>query len=195
YRQVGERWPRHERGLLSRPSLDEVRAWRRHVDGAMADLLGSARGRAPPLLARVELGLQHEQQHQELLLTDVLHLFSRNPLKPASPPPRAAAPPRGESAATPLRWIAFDGGVRELGFSGDGFAFDNEGPRHEVLLAPFELAARLVTNREWLAFMDDGGYRRPELWLAEGVDAGQSHAGTAPRHWGEPDGGNLPVPP
>src|SRR5262249_2617332 len=185
--------------------LDEVRAWRRNVDGAMADLLGSARGRAPPLLARVELGLQHEQQHQELLLTDVLHLFSRNPLKPAYRAPRGATAPRAASAAlprgasasapAPLRWIAFDGGVRELGFSGDGFAFDNEGPRHEVLLAPFELAARLVTNREWLAFMDDGGYRRPELWLAEGVDAGQSHAGTAPRHWGEPDGGNLPVPP
>jgi len=183
YRQVGERWPRPERGLLSRPSLDEVRAYRRHVDGAMAELLGSSRGRAPAVAARVELGLQHEQQHQELILTDVLHLFSRNPSKPVYRPARGSPRGASASAAAPLRWIAFDGGVREIGASGYGFAFDIEASRHRVLLAPFELAARLVTNREWLAFVDDGGYRRSELWLAEGLDAAQAQGWTAPLHW------------
>ncbi len=135
---------------------------------------------------RVELGLQHEQQHQELLLADVLHLFSRNPLKPAY---RAAGGAAKRGAAPPLRWHGFDGGAREVGFAGDGFAFDNEGPRHRVLLAPFELASRLVTNREWLAFVDDGGYRRPELWLAEGFDAALAQAWSAPLHWERDDGG------
>jgi ergothioneine biosynthesis protein EgtB len=191
YRQVGARWPRPERGLLSRPSLDEVRAYRRHVDGAMLELIASPGAGAREFAARVELGLQHEQQHQELLLTDVLHLFSRNPLKPAYRAPRPATPRGAATASAPPPWIAFDGGVREIGFAGDGFAFDNEGPRHRVFVAPFELAARLVTNREWLAFQDDGGYRRPELWLAEGFDAAQAQAWDAPLHWERRDGAWL----
>jgi len=174
YQQVGERWPRPERGLLSRPSLEEVFAYRRHVDRAMAELLASSRDGAATLRERVELGLQHEQQHQKLLLTNVLHLFSLNPLQPAY---RAAAATTTAPAtsgpapsALPPRWQRYDAGVREVGHRGGGFAFDNESPRNEVHVAAFELASRLVTNRDFLAFVGDGGYRRPEFWLAEKFD-------------------------
>jgi ergothioneine biosynthesis protein EgtB len=199
YVQVGERWPRPQRGLLSRPSLDEVRAYRRHVDRAMEELLAAPTAGEPRVVERVELGLQHEQQHQELLLTDVKHLFSLNPLRPAYREAEAAAPPKprpdGRSpqvelaASIPPRWHRFDAGVREIGHRGGGFAFDNESPRHAVHLASFELAARLVTNRDFLAFLDDGGYRRPELWLSEGFDALQTHRWSAPLYWELRDGG------
>jgi ergothioneine biosynthesis protein EgtB len=192
YQQVGERWPRSERGLLSRPSLEEVRGYRRHVDRAMAELLASPSAAEPRLRERVELGLQHEEQHQELLLTDVKHLFSRNPLRPAyrAESAETTPAPRGPAAAAPaLRWHRFDGGVREVGHRGGGFAFDNESPRHSVFVAPFELASRLVTNRDFLAFLEDGGYRRPELWLAEGFDAVQAKRWSAPLYWEARDGG------
>jgi ergothioneine biosynthesis protein EgtB len=197
YQQVGERWPRPERGLLSRPSLDEVTAYRRHVDRAMADLLTSRPDGERSLRERLELGLQHEQQHQELLLTDVLHLFSLNPLRPvyraatmATTGATATKPARGPApAGRPPRWHRFDAGVREIGHRGGGFAFDNESPRHSVFVAAFELASRLVTNRDFLAFVDAGGYRRPEFWLAEGFDAVAAHRWSAPLHWEARDGG------
>ncbi len=184
YNAIGERHPRAERGLLSRPSLDEVIAYRAHVDACMAPLFAIA-GEDAELAQIMELGLQHEQQHQELILTDVKHLLSRNPLAPAYRRPRPLPP----HAAPLLRWIAHDGGLTEVGADGSGFAFDNESPRHRVYVAPFELAAHPVTNREYLAFIDDGGYRRPELWLALGWDLVQAQKWEAPLYWDRRDGG------
>jgi len=189
YQAVGSPYPRSRRGLLSRPSLAGVQAYRRHVDASISDLLADGlAARDPALSARVELGLQHEQQHQELILTDVKHLFAQSPLRPAY---RAAgfAPPALEHASgTPgLSYRAHPGGIARIGHDGPGFAFDNEAPRHRRLLEPFRLASRLVTNGEWLAFMADGGYARPELWLADGFDAAQAHGWHAPLYW-ERDG-------
>jgi ergothioneine biosynthesis protein EgtB len=184
YVGVGERHPRAERGLLTRPSLDEVRAYRTYVDGAMQALLEAGmpdRG----LGDLVELGLQHEQQHQELILTDVKHLFSRNPLRPVYRPRRTLAPVPARRTAG---WIACDGGIAEAGHDGHGFAFDNEGPRHRVLLVPHALATHSVTNREYLAFVEDGGYRRPELWCSLGWDTAVAGRWEAPLYWHRDDG-------
>jgi ergothioneine biosynthesis protein EgtB len=177
YNAVGDRHPRPERGLVSRPSLDAVRAYRAHVDDAM---LGCCRraARDAPLAALIELGVNHEEQHQELILTDVLHLFSRNPTRPAY-----AATPRAPRPSTPLSWHAFPAGICHVGHAGDGFAFDNEGPRHRVWIDAFELASRPVTNGEYAAFVDDGGYRRPELWLALGFDAVGAQHWDGPLYW------------
>ena len=187
YDAVGARHPRPQRGLLTRPSAAQVRDYRAHVDRALIDFIAAADDKqwrlAAPLIV---LGINHEQQHQELLLTDILHLLSLNPLKPAY---RSDSTPAFSSAAIPpLSWIAFPGGVNEIGFAGDGFAFDNEGPRHQVLLPPFRLASRLTTNGEWKAFIADGGYRRPELWLSDGWAAVQAEGWTAPLYWQEQDG-------
>jgi dimethylhistidine N-methyltransferase len=186
YEALGPRQPRPERGLLTRPSLDDVIAYRTHVDEAMGRLLADGAG---DLAALVDLGLAHEEQHQELILMDILHLFAQSPLQPAYAPPRS---PQPGHAAEPLRFLGFEGGLVEIGHAGDGFAFDNESPRHKVWLEPFELADRLVTNAEWLAFMADGGYRRPELWLAEGWARAQTERWDAPLYWqeapGQPDG-------
>ena len=175
YNAVGEQYPRPQRGLISRPGLEEVRAYRGHVNDALQRVLG---GEALPAdaLALIELGLNHEQQHQELMLTDFKHLLSLNPLAPAyrGPLPAPAA------TAAPLAWTAFEGGLVEIGHDGTGFAFDNETPRHKQHLAPFELASRPVTNGEYLAFVEDGGYRRPEFWLSEGW------AMTCAQRWGAP---------
>ena len=184
YVAVGPRHARPERGLLTRPTLREVLAYRAAVDGQVQELL-----RAPGVDARrevvalAELGLHHEQQHQELVLTDLLHAFSRNPLAPtyrAGPPPRAA-PERP-------RWAGHEGGRVRVGHEGGGFAFDNEGPAHDVLLAPFELSTRLVTSGEYAAFVDDGGYRRPELWLSDGFAAAQAGGWEAPLYWTRREG-------
>ena len=182
YEALGPRQPRPERGLLTRPSLADVIAYRAYVDAAMASLLAEG---ADPFAALIDLGLAHEEQHQELILMDILHLFAQSPLQPAYAPPRnvTAAP-----AADPLRFVAFEGGLVEIGHAGrpsdeQGFAFDNEGPRHKVWLERFELADRLVTNGEWLAFMADGGYRRPDLWLAEGWARAQAEGWDAPLYW------------
>lgn len=180
YEAAGPRQPRPERGLLSRPPLDEVLRWRDLVDERVAALL--ARQSGPELLDLVALGLAHEEQHQELLVTDVKHGFAAQPLRPAYVPRRAGDAPDG-AAAPPLRWIGRPGGVREIGARGAGFAFDNERPRHPVLLAPHALASRPVTCGEWLAFMDDGGYWRPELWLSDGWAAVQRHGWAAPLYW------------
>jgi len=178
YFSIGDRYFRPERGLVTRPSLVEVWAYRREVDRRMERLLDASR-LSESLLAVVELGLQHEQQHQELLLTDLKHLLSKNPLHPAY---RAvAAPP--ETQPQPLHWHAMGEELREIGHQGPGFGFDNEGPRHRVYLDAFELGSRLVTNADYLAFMEDGGYRRPELWLSDGWAMREKHSWQAPLYW------------
>ncbi len=176
YEAEGARHARPERGLLTRPSLAEVIDYRIHVDKAMADAM---EGFSEELLDLVELGLHHEQQHQELLLTDILHLFSRNPLKPAysDKTPARAADPR------PLQWLEGKSGIQQIGHAGRGFAFDCEGPCHEVLLQPHALANRPVTNGEWLAFIEDGGYRDARHWLSDGWAWVQNQAIDAPLNW------------
>ena len=191
YEALGPRQPRPERGLLTRPSLDDVLAYRAHVDAGMGRLLADGSGPHADLL---DLGLAHEEQHQELILMDILHLFAQSPLQPAYAPPRGGQTGHAPEAA---RFIGFEGGLVEIGHDGAdpqaaGFAFDNESPRHKVWLEPFELADRLVSNAEWLAFMADGGYRRPELWLAEGWARAQAEGWDAPLYWqpaSEADGG------
>lgn len=182
YVGVGPQWQRPQRGILTRPSLDEVRAYRAHVDDAVVALL--TRGADDTALARVELGLNHEEQHQELVLTDVKLLLAANPLAPAY----RSEDPRPRTDAPPLAWVGFAGGVTEIGHSGAGFAFDNESPRHRVFLEPFELASRAATNAEWLAFVEDGGYARPELWMAEAFDALRSQGWEGPHGWRRSDG-------
>jgi ergothioneine biosynthesis protein EgtB len=181
YDAVGARHPRSARGLLTRPTSDEVFAYRRAVDARLADLEGSPQIARAEIAAALELGLHHEQQHQELLLTDIKHLFAANPLYPAYD--AGAALETSGPPADPLRWSSCEGGVREIGHDGDGFAFDNEGPRHKVYVAPFSFASRLVTNDEYLAFVRDGGYRRPELWLSEGAAWVEANAARAPLYW------------
>ena len=182
YNAVGEQHPRPERGLISRPTLDDVLAYRAHVDQAMAPLFARAH-EDPALGAMIELGLNHEQQHQELILTDVLHLFSRNPLHPAYRP----RDPRGSSVASAPMWIAYPEGVRDFGHAGPGFAFDNEGPRHKAYVAAFRLASRPVTSGEFADFIADGGYRRPELWLSLGGDVRAAERWHAPLYWERQD--------
>jgi ergothioneine biosynthesis protein EgtB len=155
------------------------------VDRAVADVLDAAGEKHWPEVARrIELGLHHEQQHQELLLTDVKHLYALNPLKPAY----RAALNDDDGRARPLGWREFPAGIREVGWAGHGFAFDNETPRHRVLLEPFRLADRLVTNGEYLAFMDDGGYARADLWLSDGWRAVKERGWEAPLYWERIDG-------
>jgi len=178
YNGVGDRHPRPQRGLLSRPSLDDVLAYRAHVDAAMHACCEVAM-RDPSLAALIELGLNHEQQHQELILTDLLHLFSHNPTRPAIRPADVAA----RRQAAQRTWIACPAGIAHVGHAGDGFAFDNEGPRHRVWLEAFELASHPVTNGDYCAFIDDGGYRRPDLWLSLGWDTTVAQRWEAPLYW------------
>jgi ergothioneine biosynthesis protein EgtB len=198
YNAVGDKHPRPQRGLLSRPSLEAIRSYRRHVDRAMAALFSEG-GLAAELAELIELGINHEQQHQELILTDVKHMLSCNPLKPAYATPRA-----DDAAVTPpLSWVACDERLAEIGHDPPGFAFDNETPRHREFVAVFALASRPVTNEEFLAFMADDGYRRPELWLSEGWDWVNANNIEAPGYWERNGaewrqftlGGLLPVAP
>ncbi len=182
YEAVGPRHPRPQRGLLSRPGVAEIMAYRRHVTGAMGDLLGRGAANVADL---VELGLQHEQQHQELILMDAKHMLSLNPLRPAYRPAVARAV---AAEAGALAWIGFDGGLVEIGHAGEGFAFDNEGPRHRVWLNPFRLASRPTNCGEYLAFIEDGGYRRPEFWLSAGWDCVNQRGWEAPLYWEKRDG-------
>lgn len=180
YEAVGDRWPRHARGLLSRPTVSEVYAYRRAVDEHMLVLFDSADDRAlAALVPIIELGLNHEEQHQELLLTDLKHAFGLNPLRPQYAPSREG--PRTD--ATPIKWEFHPGGVRWIGHDGSGFAFDNEGPRHRAFVASFEFASRPVNNGEYLRFIADGGYNRPELWLSDGWAERQRAEWTAPLYW------------
>ena len=185
YEAEGARHPRGARGLLTRPRHDEVMAYRAHVDAGLDALLADEVAMRDPKVAElIEIGIHHEQQHQELLLTDILSLFASQPLLPAY----AAAPPRLKVEQRPAAFIAYDGGIHEVGHAGDGFCFDNEGPRHRALLQPFALADRLVTNGEWLAFMRDGGYGIAALWLADGWSAVRAGGWSAPLYWEERDG-------
>ena len=208
YEAVGERQPRPRRGLITRPTVDEVAAYRRAIDRSVLDLLGRPGDTAAPLepevAALVELGLHHEEQHQELLLMDAKHLLFQNPQHPAY---RSDAPDadddadadtsptrRGDTAPTGVQgWIPHEGGPVEIGVAADDptFSFDNEGPRHTVHLQPFAIADRLVTNGEWQDFIDDGGYRRPELWLSDGWATVNEQGWRAPSYWfglDDPDG-------
>ena len=188
YNGVGAKHPRPQRGLLTRPALSDVLAYRANVEQRMQALLAQ-QGDNAALQALVELGLQHEQQHQELLLTDVLHLFSCNPLAPAyrDAPLPVAAP------AQALDWQEFAGGLCEMGHGGRGFSFDNELPRHTTYLAPYALGTRLVNQAEFAAFITDGGYRRPELWLAEGWDWLAAQYIEHPLYWRHAPGGGWTV--
>ena len=171
------------RASFSRPGLEEVLRYRAHVDAAIGRLLHSD----PPLeaLVRIELGVHHEEQHQELLLTDILSAFFANPLRPAYLPAESAEIRR---AVEPLRFLPCPGGLVQCGHTGSGFCFDNELPRHKVWLEPFTLASRLVTNHEYAEFIADGGYRRPELWLSAGWDAVEQNGWHAPLYWAEHGG-------
>jgi ergothioneine biosynthesis protein EgtB len=175
YKQLGSHPNRGSRGLMSRPSLERVHAYRSHVDAAVLALLDRA---GDEVLTLVELGLNHEQQHQELILTDIKHALWSSPLHP-EPVPSAAS----KGSASPLTWTEIDGGIHLVGHDGNGFAFDNESPRHEVLLRAFRIASRPVTNGEYVEFMQDGGYRRPDLWLSDGWDKVCAEAWSAPFYW------------
>jgi len=181
YQGVGDQYPRAKRGQISRPTLDEVHAYRADVDRRMLTALeDELPSRFPQLLGIVEIGLHHEQQHQELILTDILHAFSKNPTDPAV---RQGHSPSLETEAAPQRWHAFDGGIVAVGHDGQGFAYDNEQPRHETLLQPFALASRPVTNEEYLAFMQDGGYQDPQWWLSDGWATARANDWQAPAYW------------
>jgi len=184
YNGVGEQHPRPQRGLLTRPSLDRVLAYRAHVDERVQALLARDAG---AFAATIELGLQHEQQHQELILTDAKHLLGANPLRPAYRDDLRVA--RG--VAPKLAWREHEGGLVEIGAAGAGFRFDNEEPRHAVHLAPFALASRPVTNREWLAFVEAGGYDEPSFWLSDGWATLRAEGWPAPACWERRDGAWL----
>ena len=183
YNTVGEQYPRPKRGLLTRPSLDEVARYRVHVDEHMARLLSS--DPTPELAAVVELGLHHEQQHQELILTDIKHMLGGNPLRPAY---KQAELEGSKGKARTEGWRAFEAGIREIGHAGSGFSFDNELPRHRVFGEAYELALAPSSNGDFLAFMQDGGYQRPDLWLSNGWAAVQAQAWSSPLYWEQRDG-------
>jgi ergothioneine biosynthesis protein EgtB len=179
YLSLGERHPRPRRGLLTRPTADEVRSYRARIDDEVEQLLAAGEGPERAVLDLIDIGLHHEEQHQELLLTDLKHLFAQNPLRPVY----AERPPDTPAEAPPPGWAAFPGGMHQIGHDGEGFAFDNEGPRHAVHLEPFRIATRPVTNGEVLSFLEDGGYRRGELWLSDGWNAVLEGRWEAPLYW------------
>ena len=183
YDSVGERIERSRRGLLTRPTIEEVLLYRRHVDLHVRELLQS--GRTGELASVIDVGLHHEQQHQELLLTDVKHALSQNPLRPAY----VRREPGARCAASPLSYVPFEGGLGRIGHAGRDFAFDNESPRHAVFVEDFELASRTVTNGEYLEFVEDGGYGEPGLWLADGFAAVVEGGWKAPLYWERRDDG------
>jgi ergothioneine biosynthesis protein EgtB len=186
YNAIGPRTPRPERGLLTRPGLDEIQSYRAAVDAAVERFLLRKGGPLSDEVASViELGLNHEQQHQELIVTDLKYLLSRNPLRPAY---RPLAAPSFQAAPMSMAWQEFPGGLDWIGHDGSGFGFDNESPRHRVYLEPYELASRPVTNAEFLAFIEDGGYERPELWLSDGWQCTTSRGWNAPLYWEKVDG-------
>ncbi|MDX6326391.1 MAG: hypothetical protein QOK15_2745 [Nocardioidaceae bacterium] len=184
YEAIGPRYARPDRGLITRPGAADVGVYRRNVDNRMHDLVGSLDGGTlEKLAATIELGFHHEQQHQELLLMDIKHVLSRNPLRPVY-----AGKPTPPCEAGPLGWVDVEGGLVEVGHEGDGFSFDNELPRHRQWLEPYRLADRLVTNSEWREFMEDGGYARPALWLSDGWAKVKAEGWRAPLYWEEVDG-------
>ncbi len=186
YEAAGERHPRFERGLITRPGVEEVRAYRNHVDDNMQRLFARAGEELWDEIAPiVAIGNHHEQQHQELMLMDILNLFSRNPLHPAFRPYK----PSVARETAPLGWHDHPGGIFQIGHDGKGFSYDNESPRHDVLLRPYRLASRLVTNGEWIEFIKDGGYARADLWLADGWARVKAGEFSAPLYWDKSEGG------
>jgi ergothioneine biosynthesis protein EgtB len=186
YEAEGPRHPRPQRGMLSRPSCDDVASYRGHVEAGMMRLIEHASDDAWQEIAPlIELGCHHEQQHQELILMDIKHVFSLNPLLPAYQPPRR----RVAGNMTPLEWVEFNGGLVHIGHDGGAFAFDNEGPRHRAWLERFRLATRPVTCGEFAEFIAAGGYRDPEFWLSEGWATVQQQGWEAPLYWRAVDGG------
>ena len=203
YKQLaGEGTPAHPlrslRGTFSRPSLQEIQDYRHHVDRGVLQLL---EGAGPEVVSLIELGTHHEQQHQELILTDIKHALWTHPLRPAYA--EQISPQRSQGNAGEVNFLGFDGGIARIGHEGAGFSFDNETPAHDVLLAPYRIASRLVTNGEYLEFMNDGGYRRPELWLSDGWDRICAERWSSPLYWEKRDGewheftlgGMVPVDP
>ncbi|WP_229257438.1 ergothioneine biosynthesis protein EgtB [Duganella callida] len=186
YEGKGERIARHMRGLLTRPSLEEVLQYREHVDAA---IVAAAASMSNEVMELVKLGCNHEQQHQELLITDVLHLFYQNPLLPAA---YSTEPLNNEGRPQPMAWVKIDGGMKVLGHGGEGFSFDCERPRHSVWLPPYLLADRLVTNHEWLAFINSGGYEKSEYWLSDGWAWVQQNQIRAPLYWIYSEGEGWP---
>ncbi|MGJ5039321.1 MULTISPECIES: ergothioneine biosynthesis protein EgtB [unclassified Bradyrhizobium] len=185
YVSAGPRHTRGERGLITRPGVAEVTAYRRHVDAAMVDFLGSADTATLTAVAPlVEVGLNHEQQHQELMLTDILHAFAQNPTAPAYDPSWTFPAP----TETGEDWVHLPEGIHTVGHAGDGYHFDNEEPAHRALVGPVGIARNLVTNAEWLAFMDDGGYRTATLWLMDGFATASREGWQAPGHWYKVEG-------
>ncbi|MCG8584785.1 MAG: ergothioneine biosynthesis protein EgtB, partial [Pirellulales bacterium] len=179
YNTVGEQFPRARRGLMTRPDLAEVIEYRRHVDTQMLEWFESAEVEQERFAEVIEIGIQHEQQHQELILTDIKHVLGQNPLRPVY-----CEGTFGSSVSeTAFDWVAFDEGICSVGHEGDRFSFDNERPRHREFLEPFEIANRLVTCGEYLRFIEDSGYERPELWLSLGWDTVRRDAWTAPLYW------------
>jgi ergothioneine biosynthesis protein EgtB len=196
YNSVGEPFPRPRRGVISRPGLGEIREYRRRIDDEVRQwILGAGTTDLANTAPILELGLQHEQQHQELILTDIKHAFSLNPMKPAYRDPRnlpgTAVRLAGTAAAGPgpTKWIEHPGGIAETGYAGDGFAFDNESPRHKVFLTPFAIADRPVTNGDYIEFVRDRGYDEPRLWLSDGWDRVRGLGWKAPQYWEPVDGG------
>lgn len=185
YEAIGARHARPDRGLITRPTNDEVTEYRRRVDESMVAFIENVAADRPGLLELVELGLHHEQQHQELLLMDIKHVLSRNPFSPAYRTRRRE--PSGPAPA--MGWVEHEGGIVDIGHMGDGFHFDNEGPRHRALVHAHRLADRLVTAGEWLDFMADDGYHRPELWLSDGWHHIRAAGWEAPEYWRVGDSG------
>jgi ergothioneine biosynthesis protein EgtB len=183
YVQAGPRHARDKRGLVSRPDGDAVRAYRDHVENSLNDLMNASRDDSHEIAQLVELGCHHEMQHQELLITDLLHGLSFNPLLPTYKDPE----PLAVTDQTPLNFTRHAGGLIEIGHDGPGFAYDCEGPRHKTWLDPFEFADRPVTNREWIAFMEDGGYSDARLWLMEGHAVAQRESWEHPLYWWRQD--------
>jgi ergothioneine biosynthesis protein EgtB len=185
YVSAGPRHTRGERGLITRPGVADITAYRRHVDAAMVDFLGSADAATLAAVAPlVEVGLNHEQQHQELMLTDILHAFAQNPIAPAYDPSWSFPAPAGSGE----EWVNLPEGIHTVGHAGDGYHFDNERPAHRALVGPVKLARNLVTNAEWLAFMADGGYATATLWLMDGFAAASREGWQAPGHWYQVEG-------
>ncbi|MCG6914552.1 ergothioneine biosynthesis protein EgtB [bacterium BMS3Abin03] len=185
YIQMGERWYRPNRGILSRPTVKEIFEYRKHVDNHMLHLIENCNEKTFVEFAPViEIGLNHEQQHQELLLTDIKHVLSHNPLRPVY----SHKTKENNSLIQKINWIEFEGGISEIGYTGNSFAYDNETPKHKEFLNPFKIANRLVTNEEYIEFIEDGGYEDAIHWLSDGWATVEQEKWKTPLYWEKKDG-------
>ena len=184
YTQVGERWARPRRGLLSRPTVQDVYAFRKYIDDNMYELFDQvSEDDFAKIAVVIDIGLNHEQQHQELIITDIKHVLSINPLHPVFKETKV----NYSNEIPSMNWVKFDEGIFEMGYDGDGFFFDNEKPKHKALVLDFQIADRLVTNKEYIEFMEDDGYKRPTLWLSDGIATVESQGWQAPLYWEKVD--------